>query len=500
MKFLLLLITLLCSIQIEAQSKRDYTWLFGGLDIPNSSSAMGNKYSFTENGLVLTQQVMGGEIFRQIAIICDEDTGKILFYTNGCAVFNSDHQLMENGNHINDTTPQWDYYCPQESFGGYGGKGNTMILNDPGNEQGYYIIHKPTTRVEDPLDILTYSIYYSYVDMALNDGLGAVTEKNVLAYDDEVLSYGVLNACKHSNGIDWWILQPIDDSNRFLKFLLDDTGFHLTSEQSIGSLHMVDVGQAIYSRDGSLFIIHSAENNVMIFDFDRETGYLSNQRAVFIDDDVLAGRGVAISPNNRFLYATSTYELYQIDLWEDHLEDGVVLIDTYRFEPGIFPTGFARMLAGPDCKIYILGASGTQYQHVIHNPDLKGEACNFEVHGVKVPGYLPASFSYVFPHWRMDEDEPCDPTLVGLSDIYGVESKSFHIYPNPVTTVAILSCIESKRLISYQILQSNGKVVLSGDIKDIETKIDLRSLSNGMYIVKVYDEKGQWEVKKILKM
>jgi len=74
------------------------------------------------------------------ASICDKD-GNLLMYSNGCTVADKNHQVMPNGRNLNNG----DYFqmISDSCNSGYLGKQDIVILPDPGDEDGYYILHKP---------------------------------------------------------------------------------------------------------------------------------------------------------------------------------------------------------------------------------------------------------------------------------------------------------------------------------------------------------------------
>ena len=498
---LFIFLILLCTMQSMAQSKQDYSWLWGGEPIENSPNYSGVKFQFGDNGINVIDQWMGGDIFRQVGLMSDKETGELLFYTNGCSVYNREHREMPNGDKINDTTPLFDWFCP----GGYAASNNSMVLSDPGNDNGYYIIHKPFTQIpEEQNRIETLTILYTYVDMELDDGKGDVSVKNQIAYNEKVTNTGFLNACRHANGRDWWILQALEDSNIYISILLTENGFEIVNEQAIGPLitNNDGAGQTTYSRDGSLFVVNSYLSHVLIFDFDRTTGLLSNDRKVIIEDtpDLFEfNRGAAFSPNDRYLYTTTQKELFQIDLHADDLEESIILIDTFANRADGFDSYFNQILTGPDCKMYITAVAGTQFMHVIHSPDERGEDCDFQQDGIEAPRFMPGSFSYIYPHWRIDEDQPCDATMVGLADVYGVDEIPYKIYPNPVRDVAILEVMPEAEIVRYELLSVDGKIVRSAAVDELQSSIDVSELGSGMYFLRVYDVDGAWEVEKVVK-
>lgn len=100
----------------------------------------------------------------------------------------------------------------------------------PNNTNQYYLFSIGVTNSSPT------GLYYSIVDMSLNNGLGAVVQKNV-----QLLSYPAndgLIAVKHGNGRDWWVLfrrwnAPPNDE--YFKFLVSPTGISGPFIQHIGT-------------------------------------------------------------------------------------------------------------------------------------------------------------------------------------------------------------------------------------------------------------------------
>ena len=257
------------------------------------------------------------------------------------------------------------------------------------------------------------------------------------------------------------------------------------------------VTQVIYSRDGTKYALHSIENGVVVYDFDRSNGELTFLQQIRLGE----ARGAMFSPNDRFLYANTRSELYQIDMWEEDLEDGLVRIDTFDGFTGNFGIEvlFGAMTHGPDCKIYMHTLAGISWMHTIEFPDEKGIACGFQQHSIYLDVPLPPYFSNVIPFYRMDEDEPCDPTLVGLADIYGVMDSKVSVFPNPVSTIATLRIDDGYDMDRYELLSIDGRVVSGASIDDTMVSIDMGALPSGMYYLRVYDRDGRYEVERLVK-
>jgi len=186
--------------------KQDYVWHLGtDQDSLQGIQAMQvnfNSSSFPQN---IEQRTFVVGFDHNNQAICDED-GELLFYTNGCAILNRNHEIMPNGDTLNHSDfkeiTNWDN-CDY----GYPGLQNILIVDDPGDSLGYYIFHK-TIYFHETYNATATDLRVSYVDMSLDAGLG-----DVVYFDStlvsEVTPHSYLSAMKHSNKKDWWILQPV---------------------------------------------------------------------------------------------------------------------------------------------------------------------------------------------------------------------------------------------------------------------------------------------------
>ena len=135
-KFLISLLILI-GHQLSAQVKADFYWPFGKDQDP-APGLQASEFDF--NGYPFIKRREGGLSFdRNNSSICDEN-GNLLFYSNGCAVANRNHELMPNGEGIN-AGPFFDVIWEGDCKNGYPGRQDVLILPDPGNDQGLSLIH-----------------------------------------------------------------------------------------------------------------------------------------------------------------------------------------------------------------------------------------------------------------------------------------------------------------------------------------------------------------------
>jgi len=176
-------------------------------------------------------------------------------------------------------------------------------------------------------------------------------------------------------------------------------------------------------------------NNLILFDFDRSSGILSNPiETIVYTGDTIVGLPTTIefSANSRYLYLATVETLWQLDTYEEVLEDGLELIDVWDGFSDPFSTTFAIMKLAPDCKIYMCSYSSTNTYHVINNPDEKGEACDFVQRGIKLPFTSSVANMPNFPRFRVDVEDKCDPSITSVFGHAVFYRKDLSIYPNPV--------------------------------------------------------------------
>ncbi len=362
--FMFVVVVFMSYSHLYSQSQEDYKWIFGENYNPNTKTNRIDIMDFSNKGRI-DSIYTHDSVANHNAEISDRD-GNLLFYANGCRIIDSTFQIMENGDSIN-FGKTWKKYC--SSYAAYPGPGNSIILPDPGNapdcnreegRNGYYLIHKRQELITEPyLQVSIPELYYSYIDMNGNSGRGKVTKKNQTIFKTTNIVSGYLTACKHSNGIDWWLIQMEQDTNIYFKVLLTKDGFSVDS-QSIAEIpkFVPRIGQSVFTPDGKKWITNGAVDQCMIFDFDRESGMLSNLIRVMPQDSGLF-YGVAVSPNSRFVYLSNNYDLFQVDLWNEDIPESlehIAHIDS--FPDYTFWSKFGQAQLAPDCKIYIVN-SGT---------------------------------------------------------------------------------------------------------------------------------------------
>jgi gliding motility-associated-like protein len=354
----------------------------------------GNIWYFGENAGVdfnsgAPVALTDGEIYTMegCATICD-NTGSLLFYTDGITIWNKNHVVMPNGTGL---------------MGDYSSSQSSIIVKKPYSSTIYYVFTVDAYAGSDGLR-------YSEIDMSLQSGLGDVNaNKNILIVTP---TSEKITAIKHQNNIDFWIVTHLDGSDAFHSYLLNSSGLNMTPVVSnvgtnvspyipnSGNTNPLTVAGCIKaSLDGSLVAVaHKGMDIAELFNFDNSTGLLSNPITLNVDDPY----GVEFSPNGNLLYisqatSTSVYSnIYQYNLLAGSVSN-IISSQVTIATPGA--SGGTLQLA-PDNKIYF-SRYWASYLGVINNPDIIGALCNFVNNGFYLDGNLlrlglPTFFNSIF--------------------------------------------------------------------------------------------------------
>lgn len=339
---------------------------------------------FEQDGTVTTLNTGQLNTREGCASISDQD-GQLLFYTDGSTVFNRVHNVMANGSGL---------------FGDASSTQSAIIVPRPNTPNIYYIF-----TVDNSVDGSNFGLNYSEVDMSLFGGLGAVTNKNVnlLPLCSEKIT-AVLKDCVDRS---LWVVtfasfngtSPANDT--FHAFEVNAMGVSTTSVTSqFPGLNITDQrGYLKLSPDGTKLANANMDgvmgsglsNDVLhLYDFDTQTGMVSNQQPLAITTGSNSPYGVEFSPNNRFLYVHSSNNFFDNsgpDLASNHLSTltqfDLEAVDIQASEFTIEERQLYRggLQLGPDGKIYralsVTYSDGLPFLGVINNPNEPGAACNY---------------------------------------------------------------------------------------------------------------------------
>ena len=330
--------------QIPGQTTNWYFGTNAGLTF-NSGSPV----ALTNGSLTTTEGV---------ATISD-NSGNLLFYTNGVSVWNRNHLVMTNGTGL---------------FGDFSSTQSAIIVQKPDQSNIYYIFTSDN-------DAEPNGICYSIVDMTLSFGLGAVTSKNVLL---KTPSCEKLCAVRHCNNTDVWVISHDWNTNVFTAWSVSSFGVAgitawSTSGSVVSGVPQSAYGQLKSSPNGRrLVACHYGMNKIELHNFDPSTGFASGGFTLSNDVGIY---GCEFSPDGRLLYGgTNQGMLLQWDLCAG-TQAQIQASRRVISNAGPF---IGSIQLGPDGKIYVARANTSLA--VINNPNVYGIGCNYSDLSIPLAG------------------------------------------------------------------------------------------------------------------
>ena len=431
--------------------------------------------------------------------ICDRNN-HVIFYSNALYVTNRLDNIMPNGTcnagTISSQYLSQDFYPPAKA---------AVIIPFPNDSNKFYMFYENLEWSIDG-DYQPEKLYYLIVDKTLDGGLGDVTLKDQIVIQYDTLTKGEVLAVKHGNGKDWWIVCRKFKSNRYYKILVDASGVHQPVSQDIGipyTEHDAYVGICNQTLDGEKMVfgyssyefspLHPCQ--VDVFDFDRCTGSLSNNKCLIfpnVTDSIFWGE-FCFSPNNRFLYCSEGVKIWQLDLTAANIPNSKILVGTFINTGGL--NSLFAMKIGPDNRIYIGPYGSGRYVHVIKYPDSLGVACQFQQDAIDYGGVTTWADGGMpnVPNFALGPKAPCGD---GVENIQTAIT-ALDVFPNPSNgTAKISSPNDLKTIIIYNL---TGNIVEEASIKN-EKKYELNvsNFFNGVYLIEAEDKEGLKQYKKLI--
>nr|MBK9653832.1 T9SS type A sorting domain-containing protein [Bacteroidota bacterium] len=307
--------------------------------------------------------------------------GNLLFFVHGISLYSQPNTkiidnnfiMMQNGDSIiGDNTYNSD-----------------IIIPVPLNDSLYYHISCVST---------SSAVHYTVIRKNNFQTNGVVISKNNLLLSRTLSD--CLNAVRHGNGRDWWIitrLGAIIPNDTFFVWLLEPNGISGPYKQHAGISKPDGIQRSTFNNDGSQFTEVSYSGKIEEFNFDRCTGTITSNRIIRnpFFGSYLTFWHVTYSSKGKYLYVshyninTDSSFIFQLDM---DLQDPWLNRDTIW---AITPWQGPFLKLGPDKRIYVAHAdikySFPYYPYpsnyftnkithlgVINQPDSPAVSCDFQ--------------------------------------------------------------------------------------------------------------------------
>ena len=373
-------------------------------------------------------------------------------------------------------------------------------------------------------------LYYSIVDMNLNNGLGSVALKNIQLNPNEIAD--CLTAVKHGNGRDWWLISKLSNAtttynNRFLKYLIVGDSIFNYAYQDFNDARDGDFQKIIWNSSNDKFMLINTLGYMSEYNFDRCSGTISFFRNIFIEQSSNYSRLFwegAYSPSGDIFYVSTNYWfnvdtafLLQLNLLSPDIAGTIDTLERF-----VDPIGTGAPRLAPDGKIYfsrpyLYGFPGFPYPDsvrnninenlsVIHSPDSLGASCNYQPFSFYLGGKrtyygLPNNPNYDLGPLT---GSVCDTLTVGISNNeQRILNGELTIFYHASWKTAFINAKQLKgKIANLSVYNITGQLIFqsSKNIYDgyFTFDLDMQPFADGLYIVNLQSER-ETLVKKFVK-
>lgn len=514
----------------HAQYQYDYEWMLGYDNHAGGEPSTGrfavNLISFHSEPPDTFRTGINGTSGGSNTLSMANSIGELIYFSNGCRLFDkqgnfiSGEEVLQHGKWFNDKclsdNPARNLYPTITQ--------SMVSMPMDKNDSLFFVVYQRCefthdTNLENPFVVVCFELYLKKI-ILLPDGTYQALEKELIL--NEQISNGTYVSVRDTQENYWWvIIPPTVHLKNYTTIRLSPTKgvdtiisreFGLENTPFDDEKLIISSGQSAISPAGDQFVRWVPQDTVgvLLFDFDRTNGKLSNMRHILHPekDDYdwgtsIAG-GASYSPNGRFLYLNTVNNLFQYDMEAANIPASKVHIaeyDGFTDPKNNFPTLFNLQQMAPNCRIYMTSGNTVRYMHVINHPNRKGKACGFEQHSFQLPGNSRRGIPY-HPYYRLDTEYAlCDSVTTNIQEPWdGNELKSqFFLYPNPAHDYAV---VEWRGIdpVEIQVYDLTARLLLQDRIipGSPEYYLELNHLSSGLYIIKLQDREGRYLTERLV--
>lgn len=466
------------------------------------------------------------------ASICDSSTGDLLLYTEGRNVWNRNFQIMPNGKDIIGSTR-------------FGTTQSALVLPYPGKKDLYYLFSARS--FEDSIfiiggetfEIVPTGLYYSIVDMQLDEGKGDVvaSSKNILLQDKNT---NLITAVPKPNSNSYWLITCEYVGSRLAIYPVTADGIGTPTYSYLELLYgyesfsgcikpSPDGKKLVFLPDNESRASTNSEPNILnpveLYDFDPINGVISNKRTLGWYPNLVSA---SFSPDNTKLYISHFNEsdapnysdfppLLQFDMEAGSLQDIIASETAIEWETDsgiVTPVPSYTLQLAPDGRLYNAGYTflsvNNHKQRVIFyldKPNLKGSAAQASFRFLDSPnntfpdGVIGFTPDFLFPNFAQHYFNHIMP-VDNFIEPGECDSARFIIAPNPVADFILITASNESCLLPANVRAYNslGQLLHEATIVDPDsTQLDFRNYAAGMYLLVIENTKKAFAFKLIKK-
>lgn len=495
--------------------KHDYNYI-------HTSSGLESDYGFSINYDENTEDIVidtfnwNGRV--SFSPVFSDKDGNFLFYTNTLALWDSIGRLAINGDSMAVGFYQnflLEYY---PSSNGYGVAQSAAII--PITDSLFYLFHSsieawqgaPNWQVGDiqengvPYNAYSEGLWLTKVRLREDGRIYIRPEEKKVQILDDLLAVNEMTFIKQNNGKDWWILLPMvrEDSAHYYSLKVEQERLEYMGKQFFspdnGRVSSITVTASSPNGERMARFYNQCDRRLMhkleLFNFDRCTGkaerYFIDSLPITEAPSSCAG-DIEFSDNGRFLYVAIASNLLQLDMELDnpfsHI-DTVGSVDTF-LDFGLPPT-IDQLWKLPNGKILSSSFNSTSFMHWIHNPNEKGDDCNFELRGLQAPPnplnpdhqHLLITNLPTYPPYRMPPlDYPCEVPNRETT----IKDAFITLYPNPANQNVQVQ-VHGTKIVQAFVRDLFGRTIFQSE----KGLFDVSKLHNGLYLIHVKTTKGDF--------
>jgi hypothetical protein len=454
-----------------------------------SAPQQGTVFLFNEDSLVqiVDPACLPLKTFYSAANFAHRNTGELLFACNGWRLINGDGQILSHKLWFDDMPHPFDS-ADTTAVNVISGP---LFLPHPSDSTKAYLFYGQLW----PYNLQNISFradkYFTYA--LLDIPTKSLISKNHILLTD-TSSMGDMQACRHANGRDWWIIKPDIWSDKYFIGLLTPQGIEMTSITLNGvPANLRGNTSSKFNIQGTKYIHYNGGISRVVheFDFDRCTGTLSNFVLHDISDSISPLDNTlgafTISPDGSKVYLQRLNSpsfnilqgLFQLNLATDSFK----LVSRYGGSPQMTPNGKNiifrdGILTSPNQWLYGISE--------IENPNLNFNDLIIDTFKYTTPNYLMAIAPNNFAYMRLGADtlSICDSLSVITKRNGKQNQNGLVVFPNPANNQINL-VFEKVTYGNIKIKDALGKLIYSNTITNplLELPIDIASFSNGIYYV-----------------